>query len=312
VANANYAAASLTQTTLAQLATPTVTLNSAPAAAAYSSTLNVAATTNAGVMPTITPTGVCSVGPVSGTPTNATASVLMTGGTGTCLLTANWPATSVYAAASAAKSITATKIASTTAITSHTPSPSVVGQPVAVRVGVTGAGLAGPTGSVTVTGNGSSCTIAVLSAGTGSCSLTLSTAGAQTLTATYAGDANFNASTSASVSQSVGDFSIGVSPASRTSNGNQSASYTLTLTPLSGFTGSVALGCASTPPLPAGYTCTFSRTPVTPGATTENVTVTVTPVRGFPGTYNLNFTGSYQNGLLAHSAAAGLTVTRKQ
>ena len=83
------------------------------------------------------------------------------------------------------------KADTTTAITGHTPTSSVVGQAYTVSFNVTvnspGAGT--PTGNVTVSDGAVSCTATVA---VGSCSLTSTTAGNKTLTATYAGDSNFN------------------------------------------------------------------------------------------------------------------------
>ena len=94
----------------------------------------------------------------------------------------------------AAFNATATKIPSSTSIAAHQPEPATVGQPVEVRVEVTGSG-ATPSGSVNVTGDGADpCTI-TLSNGSGSCSLTFRSAGNQRITATYTGDARFNGST---------------------------------------------------------------------------------------------------------------------
>jgi hypothetical protein len=201
-ADPNYAAASATQTTVASLATPAVTLTGAPASAAYNASFTVTATTNASTMPTITPTGVCTVGAVTGTPAIATATVTMTGGTGTCGLTASWPGTTTFNAATATQSTAATKIASTTTINSHTPNPSVVGQLVTIKFTVSGAGLPAPSGNVTVSATtGESCSGTITA---GVCTLTFITAGSRTLAALYNGDANYNTSTSAGVSQSVG------------------------------------------------------------------------------------------------------------
>jgi FtsP/CotA-like multicopper oxidase with cupredoxin domain len=305
-ATTNYAAASATQTTVASLAAPTVTFTGAPTNAVYSSSFQVTATTNAGVMPAITPSGVCSVGPVGGTFTNATATVTMTGGTGTCGLTASWPATTLYAAASLTQSTAATKLASATTINSNTPNPSVVGQAVTVSFSVTGTGLAGPTGSVSVTATtGESCTGTLNGGGSGSCALTFATAGSRNLTALYNGDANYNTSTSAPASQSVGDFSIGVTPGSRTVNGGQPAKYTLTLTPLGGFTGTVSLSCKG---FPTGYSCALSPTSVTLNGGTQSVAVTVSTVKGTAGTYTLTFTGT--GGGLTRTVTAALVVKK--
>jgi PKD repeat protein len=88
---------------------------------------------------------------------------------------------------------TATKVASSTTITSHQPEPSVVGQPVEVQVTVTGSGGT-PSGTVSVTGAGADpCTITLVN-GSGSCSLVFGSAGQQQVTATYSGDARFNGS----------------------------------------------------------------------------------------------------------------------
>jgi N-acetylneuraminic acid mutarotase len=84
----------------------------------------------------------------------------------------------------------------TTVITSHTPSPSVVGQAVTINFTVTAVapGSGTPTGNVNVSdGAGDSCSASV---GTGSCAITFTTAGAKSLTASYPGDTNFTGSTS--------------------------------------------------------------------------------------------------------------------
>ncbi len=80
----------------------------------------------------------------------------------------------------------------TTAITSDTPDPSIIGQSVTVQYSVTSPGGT-PTGNVTVSDGVDSC-IATVAAG--ECNITLTTLGARSLTATYAGNTNFNTSTS--------------------------------------------------------------------------------------------------------------------
>jgi hypothetical protein len=90
----------------------------------------------------------------------------------------------------------------TTAITSDSPDPSVVGQTVTVQysVSVTAPGAGTPTGNVTVTDGAQSCTGTVAA---GQCSITFTSAGAKSLTAGYVGNANFNGSTSAAASHQV-------------------------------------------------------------------------------------------------------------
>src|SRR5207244_5891940 len=67
----------------------------------------------------------------------------------------------------------------TTAVTTHTPNPSVVGQGIAVAFTVTSGGGT-PTGSVTVTDGAATCNGTVAA---GTCTLTPATAGSKTLTA---------------------------------------------------------------------------------------------------------------------------------
>jgi FtsP/CotA-like multicopper oxidase with cupredoxin domain len=327
-ANSPYIGTSLNQTTTATQAVPTTSFTGAPASSNYNTSFIVTAATNASTMPTITGTpSICTVGPVSGSTTNATATVTMTSGTGTCTVTANWPADATYQAAVRTQSTTAVKDNSITTITANTPNPSVAGQPVTVNFSVASAVLlvstaSGPTGSVTVTGNGQSCTGNVTAGtgpgagtGTGSCTLTFPTAGAKTLTATYNGDANFNTSTSPGLTQQVLDFSITISPASKTVNGNQKATYTVSLNslnPAAPAPNPVALTCGGT--YPGSYSCSISPASVTLPANGSAVTATLTvytsknPIGSFTVTTTGTFgTGSPASGGLLHAASASLT-----
>ena len=90
----------------------------------------------------------------------------------------------------------------TTAITAHTPNPSIVGTAISVTVAVTvtppGSGT--PTGTLVVSDGAANCTITLPAT---SCNLTPTTIGTKTLIATYSGDANFNGSTSPGVAHTV-------------------------------------------------------------------------------------------------------------
>ncbi|MGA8538570.1 MAG: Ig-like domain-containing protein, partial [Terriglobales bacterium] len=114
----NYLAAPIiTQTTTAEKAVQIVTFTGAPATAPYQSSFAVAATTNSGIAPTITTSGVCSI---SGT------IVSITSGTGVCTMTAKWAVNANYlAAATATQHTTAEKSASGLAWT--TPEPIIYG-----------------------------------------------------------------------------------------------------------------------------------------------------------------------------------------
>ncbi|MGH8475988.1 MAG: IPTL-CTERM sorting domain-containing protein [Methylococcales bacterium] len=94
---------------------------------------------------------------------------------------------------------------SATTITGTSPSPSVVGQNVAVRFRVAGVG-AKPTGKVTVSnGEGATCTATV---GQGSCNLSFTTLGRKSLIAEYSGNADFNPSRSESFMHRVRGTSL--------------------------------------------------------------------------------------------------------
>lgn len=103
-ADSNYLAASATQSTAAQMISPTVSFTGAPASASYQSMFAVSATTSASTTAVITASGACTI---------AGNTVTMTSGTGTCNLVANWAADGNYPAASALQSATATKVTST-------------------------------------------------------------------------------------------------------------------------------------------------------------------------------------------------------
>jgi hypothetical protein len=82
----------------------------------------------------------------------------------------------------------------TTTIYADAPDPSPIGREVTIQFSVSGVpSFRAPTGSVTVSASGQSCTGA-LSGGEGSCNITLSAIGPSTLVATYSGDRNFNGS----------------------------------------------------------------------------------------------------------------------
>jgi Bacterial Ig-like domain (group 3)/FG-GAP-like repeat/Abnormal spindle-like microcephaly-assoc'd, ASPM-SPD-2-Hydin len=183
------ASAPLPQTVLQ---VPTVTFTGAPSSAVYQSTFTVSASSSDGTTAVITANGACSiVGDV----------VTMTSGTGTCSLTASWPALNNFAAATASQSTLALKATSNASITSNTPDPSDPGQAVTVDFTVTG--ITVPTGSVSISAStGESCS-GTLTSGAGSCSLVFATSGPRTLTANYSGDSNFATSTSAGVTQTV-------------------------------------------------------------------------------------------------------------
>jgi hypothetical protein len=186
-ANDVYSAATATERTTATKIAPSVTFTGAPGSAVYLSTFPVASTTNDGVTPTIkaTPGSVCSV---------SSGVVTMKSGTGQCVVTASWAATSDYLAASVIQTTSATPIGTTTTITSTVPQAT---HPLKVEVyfGVSNGTSTAVSGTVTVTASsGETCSGSVAG---GKCLLTFTAAGSKNLTASYAGNTDNAASTSA-------------------------------------------------------------------------------------------------------------------
>jgi hypothetical protein len=97
------------------------------------------------------------------------------------------------------------------------------------------------------------------------------------------------------------DFSVAASPASQSVTQGNGTSYTVTVTPSGGFTGSVDLTVSG---LPAGASGTFNPTPLTSGNSTLTITTSsTTPTGSFP----LTITGT--SGTTTHTASVTLVVT---
>jgi hypothetical protein len=129
-------------------------------------------------------------------PTGALTNVTRFGTSGSAVQLALVPSNYLYVAdwdgglVAIQSSLLGVKWDTTTAITSNSPDPSVVGQPVAVSYTVAFVGGT-PAGDVTVSDGVASCSGSVAA---GTCTITPTIAGARVLTATYAGDAIFNGS----------------------------------------------------------------------------------------------------------------------
>ena len=129
----------------------------------------------------------------------------------------------------------------------------------------------------------------------------------QTLTLTFtqlnatSGNINFQAATLTS-GVPTPDFSVAATPATQSTPTGGSASYNVTISPLSGFTGTVGFAISG---LPAGATAGFSPASVTNGGSS---TLTVTTAAGTAsGSYPLLITAS--SGALQHTAAVTLNVS---
>jgi uncharacterized membrane protein len=97
------------------------------------------------------------------------------------------------------------------------------------------------------------------------------------------------------------DFTLTAAPASVSADQGTNANYTATVTPLNGFTGTVALTISG---LPAGATATFTPSSLTSGNSALAIAVgSTTPA----GSYPLTITGT--SGTLTHTANVTLIVT---
>ncbi len=133
--------------------------------------------------------------------------------------------------------------------------------------------------------------------GGGTSTLTVSSPAAGNATLTITGTSGA-LSHSAGAALSVTDFTIAASPASATINVGGAASYTVSVSALNGFSGTVTFAASG---LPAGAAANF-----TPASVTASGSSTLS-ISGAPqGTYTITITGT--SGTLAHSASVSLTV----
>jgi Domain of unknown function (DUF1929)/PKD domain len=171
--------------------------------------------------------------------------------------------------------------------------------------------LYGYTGSVTLTYSGlpagATATFSPSTLTSGSSTLTISTSsstpgGTSTITITGTGTEEEAHSITVTLTVVAPDFSISLSPSSNSVVTGGSATYTVTIAPLNGFTGTVNLGVSAG--LPTGATDTFAPTSISTSGTS---TLTVNTGSAAVASYTLTITGT--SGSLSHSTAATLNIT---
>lgn len=143
----------------------------------------------------------------------------------------------------------------------------------------------------------------VTSSGTSTLTVNSSTAapGTYQLTVTGTNGTLTNTTTVTVIIQPPPDFSISASPASRSVRQGSSTYYTVTITRLYGYTGSISLNVIGLPPNATG---SFSATT----GTSSRLTIRTNSSTA-PGTRQLTITGI--SGSLSHTAKVNLTVTRR-
>jgi large repetitive protein len=129
--------------------------------------------------------------------------------------------------------------------------------------------------------------------------------GAHTVFARYRGDTNWQTKDSGTIQLSSSAFTVSVT--SITMSAGRPGSGTVTITPSGGFTGTVALTCATgTSSLPAGYTCAFASPNVTVSTGVATTTVTLTPTAPAAAAVQIARASGNPLTLLSMSLAAGL------
>src|SRR5438132_10002469 len=114
------------------------------------------------------------------------------------------------------------------------------------------------------------------------------------------GDGNANAM--AEFFKTQPDFTIAASPSSFTFNSGSSGSFTATVSPVNGFTGTVTLTKSTSPSTGLGVSCN----PITISGGSGSSTCTLNS--STPGSYTVTVTGT--SGSLSHSATVSVTVTQ--
>jgi hypothetical protein len=191
---------------------------------------------------------------------------------GSYAITASYPGDSNNTAStSTAVNVTIGQAATTTALKASPTAGDVNGQ-ITLTATVTGAV---PTGSVSFASGATSLGKATLASGAATLQTSFATAGSYPIIASYLGDANNLGSTSSAVTVVIAspDFTVSASPTSGSVAAGQSATFTFTVTPTAGYTGTVKFSCGT---LPSLATCSFSPASVTPsGGTAATSTLTV-------------------------------------
>lgn len=255
------------------------------------------------------------------------------GGTtsGTYTISVSYSGDANYNSASGSTSITiesaSTLKTSTTTVTSTSTSPTTAAA-VGVTVTVAGTGSTAPTGTVVLyTGGYTSTTTnqtgaleltqGTLTAGSGATSTVSFTfnsqellQGANELTVLYEGDSTYaQSSTTINLSNPLSDFSMVPSNSIVSLAATGSATNTLNLQALNGYSGTVALTCAP-PPGITTLTCSINPSSVSLSGTgaTTTATLTVTGAAATAGNYQFLITGDDTSSQTVHTIAVTAAV----
>jgi hypothetical protein len=253
--HASSTSAAMTQTVNKIASATAVTSSANPSAAGINVTFTSTVTGGVGI-----PTGTVAFTDGAASITGCTSVALNASGVATCTtsalnaashtIKATYSGNVNYNGSNATITQVVTNAATTTAITSHSPSPSLLGGAVLVTASVTvnPPGTGTPTGTITVNDGTTTCIITLPAT---SCSLTPLTTGNRTLIASYGGNASFAASVSAGVAHAVNQAPLITSANTVTFQAGIAGTFTVTATgapaPVLSITGALPSGIVFTP-----------------------------------------------------------------
>ncbi|SEF77032.1 Ig-like domain (group 3) [Bryocella elongata] len=162
----------------------------------------------------------------------------------------------------------------TAAVTvSATPTSTTAGQSVTITGTVASSAAGQPTGSLTFLNGSTVLGTVPVTAGVAVFTSSSLPGGMYALNAVYSGDSNF-VGAKASSALTISDYTLAASPSTLTILDGQSATTTLTITPIANYKGAVAMSCGT---LPSNVICKFSTTtpPLDGTGTPENVILSI-------------------------------------
>jgi Bacterial Ig-like domain (group 3)/FG-GAP-like repeat len=193
---------------------------------------------------------------------------------GTYAVAATYTGDSNNTASTSGVAPVAVMAAASTTTLQASPTAGDVNAQIALKASVTGDN---PTGKVSFTAGSTSLgTTATLTAGVATLQTSFAAAGSYPVTAVYAGDQNNAASTSSAVTITIAapDFTIATTPTSASVTPGQTATFTFTVSPVAGYSGTVKFSCGTLPSMAA---CAFTPSSVAPsGGSPVSSTLTVT------------------------------------
>jgi hypothetical protein len=182
------------------------------------------------------------------------------------------------------------------------------------------------TGTVSFYNNGSTTALgsANVSSGTATFATTALPAGADSVVATYNGNSTLNSSTSVTPSTLtvIAPYTISASPSTLSVPAGQTATSTITITPVGSFTGTVNFNSTTSPPggctsgVPAGAVCSFSQggSVSLSNSSPQTITLTITTAANMAlpaGPQTITITSTSGNAAIPTTVSLTVTATNQ-